>query len=105
MKRIISDINGLKTTMEMSTDGKQFTINKTQDVAPVLEQKTALSNIAGKKAHDDCYNRVASIPAGIVAKWLIEEGLDIYNPDHAERLKRKLNDSEWQYLRTNEMTL
>lgn len=44
--------------------------------------------------------RAASIPVGVQLKWLTEEGLDIYNPDHADRLMRKLNDPDWAYLRT-----
>ncbi len=40
-----------------------------------------------------------------VVKWLQEENLDIYNPDHAERLKRKLNSSEYMYLRTSELVI
>jgi len=105
MKRLLSDINGIQTTIEFSLDGKTFDVTKRQDVAPVLDLNKAQANHVGKKFGSDCYNKVASIPALIIAKWLLEDGLDIYNPDHAERLKKKLNDSEWQYLRTSEAVL
>ena len=91
--------------MTVSRDGKTFDINKTQEVGSLLNANKAQSNEVGRKATDDCYNRVASIPAIIIAKWLLEDNLDIYHPDHAKRLKQKLNDPEWLYLRTNEMRL
>lgn len=105
MKKVISDINGLKTTMEISSDGKTFDITKEQDVEAILNYNKAMTNMQGKKAHDDCYNHAARIPAIIQVKWLKEDNLNIFNPDHEKRLKAKLNDPEWRYLRTNEMTL
>lgn len=105
MKRLLSDRNGIQTTIEFSPDGKTFDVTKRQNVEPVLDLNKMQANHYGKKSVSECYNKVASIPAVIIAKWLLEDGLDIYNPDHSERLKRKLNDSEWQYLRTNTMRL
>ena len=105
MKRLLSDRNGIRTTIDFAGDGKSFDVTKRQDVEPVLDLNRAQANDIGKKSVSDCYNKVASIPAIIIAKWLIEDGLDIYNPDHAARLKKKLNDSEWQYLRTNTMVI
>ena len=105
MKRLLSDRNGVQTTIEFALDGKTFDVTKHQDVEPVLDLSKASANELGKKARSDCYNHVARIPAIIVTKWLKEDGLDIYNPDHAGRLATKLNDSEWQYLRTNTMVV
>jgi hypothetical protein len=34
-------------------------------------------------------------------KWLTEEGLDIHNKNHWEAIRRKLNSSEYLYLRTS----
>ena len=73
-----------------------------QDVEPLLEVNKKLAN-------DDDYTRhgfkqgfyqVASIPVGLQMKWLIEEGLDIYDDNAWPQIKRKLNDPEYQYLRT-----
>lgn len=103
MKRVISDRNGIKTTMEIK--GDTTTICKSQDVTGHLDFNKAKANELGKQIYSDAYNHVASIPAVLQVKWLQEEGLNIYNPDHAERLKRKLNSNEYRYLRTSELVL
>ena len=60
--------------------------------------------------HNDGYTpsrdmrRVASIPAAVRLKWMIEEGWDWmdYHQDEgvARKLAQKLNSSEWSHLRT-----
>lgn len=77
-----------------------------QDVAPFLEQNKIAAN------HNDGYSasrdlrRVASIPYGIMHKWLNEEGwwaMDAdKDPDVAKKLAAKLNSSDYAYLRTAE---
>lgn len=71
-----------------------------QDVAPLLDRNRAMAN------HNDGYSesremrRVASVPAIVRQKWLIEEGWDMMDPAHLDKLARKLNDPDWAYLRT-----
>lgn len=103
MKRVISDCHGVKTTMEI--DGDTTIISKSQDITGHLDFNKAKANELGKRIYSDAYNHVASIPVILQVKWLQEEGLDIYNPDHAGRLKRKLNSSEYRHLRTSELVL
>lgn len=103
MKRVISDRHGMITTMEI--DGDETIISKSQDVTGHLDFNKNKANELGKQIYSDAYNHVASIPAILIAKWLTEEGLDIYNPDHAERFRRKLNSNEYTYLRTSELVL
>lgn len=103
MKRVLSNTNGMTTTMEI--DGDKTNISKSQDIEGLLNFNKAKSNELGKSIYSDAYNHVASIPTILIAKWLTEEGLDIYNPDHAERLRRKLNSNEYLYLRTSELVI
>ena len=65
-----------------------------------LDQNKALAN------HDDGYvssaremRRAAYIPDPVILMWAAE-GIDVYNPDHAKDVAKKLNSSEWQHLRT-----
>lgn len=44
--------------------------------------------------------RVASIPLAVWHKWLLEEGWDAFDGRYADRLRRKLNDPDWRWLRT-----
>lgn len=103
MKRLLSDRGGIKTTMEI--DGDKTNISKSQEIGGMLDFNKAKSNELGKSINSDAYNHVASIPTIVISKWLTEEGLDIYNPEHAERLRRKLNSNEYAYLRTSELHL
>lgn len=41
---------------------------------------------------------VGHIPASLGLKWLVEEGLDMWNPDHQDGLMRKLMDSDYRHL-------
>lgn len=41
---------------------------------------------------------VGHIPASVGLKWLIEEGIDIWNPDHVDAVTRKLMDSDYRHL-------
>ena len=36
----------------------------------------------------------------LINKWLQEEGWNALDPEHSDRLMRKLNSSEYAYLRT-----
>ncbi len=71
-----------------------------QDADPFLDMNRAMANENDGYSPSRDLRRAASIPIGVAMKWLIEEGLDIYDPDHGERLMRKLNDPDWRYLRT-----
>lgn len=75
-----------------------------QDVAPILERNKAMAT------HNDGYSqsrdlrRVASIPYGVMLKWLNEEGwwaMDAdKDPDVARKLVQKLSTNEYEHLRT-----
>ena len=75
------------------------TIRRVQDVEPVLDRNKALYT------HNDGYSpsrdirRVASIPLVVVEQWM-KEGIDIFDPNCREAVKKKLNDPENLFLRT-----
>lgn len=102
--RPLSKALGTETSVKIDADG-DATIKTEGEDAPTLDYAKALRDQA---AHDGGYvpgmtgnvKRVASIPAALQVKWLVEEGIDVYNPDHAERVMRKLNDPDYAYLRT-----
>jgi len=77
-----------------------YTIVSRQDVEPILDRNKALAT------HNDGYTpsrelrRVASIPLILIHKWLREEGWNALDPVNGDRLAKKLNSSEYLYLRT-----
>lgn len=50
------------------------------------------------------FKYVAEIPTWVQVLWL-QEGIDIWNKNHWEAVKRKLNSNEWQKLRTSPGTI
>jgi len=81
-------------------DGSNYAVVSLQDCTALLERN--------KKAatHNDGYapsrelRRVASIPLVLVLKWLNEEGWYAFDPNARGKLKQKLNDPEYLWLRT-----
>lgn len=78
-------------------------IKISQDVAPLLDRNRAMANENDGYSASREMRRVASIPAILRQKWLIEEGwdcMDTHDPDVARKLMLKLNDPDYAYLRT-----
>lgn len=77
-----------------------------QDCEPILEaNKAERYNAKGKACERGRMGfKVARIPIVIQMKWLTEEGWDCLSPDPGcqAKLKQKLNDPEWSYLRCAE---
>jgi hypothetical protein len=76
-----------------------------QDAEPILEANDLLRNAprpSSRLHHSgmETWYRVASIPLGLVEKWFIETGLNVLSRHHWPELKKKLNDLEWERLRT-----
>lgn len=72
------------------------------DSAPVLEQNKAMQNDAdfSRDGIKDGWWLYASIPVELQIKWLIEDGIDVYNPRHGKRISQKLEDPQYKYLKT-----
>lgn len=93
---------GVATYHEYDHQTKTTYIETVQDTSPILERNRAL-------AKEEDYKRlgikhewwhVASIPIGVQHAWL-KEGINIYQKDHWPAVRRKLQDPDWQYLRTS----
>ena len=41
---------------------------------------------------------VGHVPASVGMKWLVEEGIDVWNPDHIDAVTRKLMCSDYRHL-------
>lgn len=90
---------GIKHEWIDNEDGT-YTILSSQDVEDQLEYAKAQANENSGWSGDKTFRRAAHIPTMIWLKWLTEEGWDAYHPGNFDRLKRKLNDPDWRYLRT-----
>ena len=80
---------------------KKTVIRTTQDVEPYLEQNKKLYNLDDRGwSKSGSWRRVASIPNSVAMKWRNEEGIDVFNRNHWDAIRRKLNDPSYVFLRT-----
>lgn len=102
MKRLFSTdpITGERTYFISHGDGS-FSIQTQADVTPMIENNKALYNHDdGGWSRDRQWRRAASIPNAVIHQWMTQYGVNVFNKDHAGAVKRLLNSSEWQALRT-----
>jgi hypothetical protein len=92
-------LDGAQYSMTLEDDGSK-TITMSCDVSAALDYNKALRN------HNDGYTpsrdmvRVASIPASVRWHWMATEGWDCADKACRDKLMQKLDDPEWQHLRT-----
>ena len=103
MKRIVDydPHTRITTTFDYTPDGMVI-LGSEADITPVLEQNKALQNHDdySKQGIKDSWWHYATIPMIVIEKWKNELGVDVFNKDHAKRVKKLLNDPQYRYLKT-----
>lgn len=102
----IDTANGMTVTGEERHG--EFVVTKTFDKAKVqghLDENKAQYNAVHHKSYKSELRKkniwkVASIPNWIVEKWL-KEGIDVFKDEDWPKVRAKLNDPEYQFLRTS----
>lgn len=104
--RKLSD-SQLGTETWFHADGDKIHIETRQDVAAILEaNKRQRNEFQGYKDRGEHhFHHYATIPWVVMEHWRNAFGIDVFNPDHADGVKRLLNDGDWRYLRTTEGTV
>lgn len=92
-------MSGVSTRIEADSEG-HLIIHRVQDVQPILDRNKALFNEGDGYSPSREFRRAASIPNVVIEKWLNEEGINLFDPDHWPAVQAKLNSSEYAYLRT-----
>jgi hypothetical protein len=91
----------IRTRFHPNNDGT-FTIQRHDpDVSPTLEMNKALQSIP--QTRTDGLKHVASIPAIIIEKWMIEDGVNIFalrGYEQTQYFNKKLDDPQWAHLKT-----
>lgn len=101
MTKVLPFLNdpGIHRTFVDNEDGTATIVEK-QNCDDILDRNKSLYTASdGYNAARDM-RRVASIPLLLVYEWLEKEGWNAFDPKHADKLKQKLNSSEYLYLRT-----
>jgi len=88
---------GMKEWFSSDDDGDTWRIRYEQDVSPLLD--------ANKRAQNDDWDRkaemwhAASIPNVVLMEWSVKHGVNFWDKNHKEGVKRLLNSDEYRYLR------
>jgi|DEB3_MinimDraft_2_1074329.scaffolds.fasta_scaffold00127_4 hypothetical protein len=91
------DENGILE--ETFLDGDDMHIRRSQDVEAILDENKRLASLNDGYSPSRDMRRVASIPMTVIEQWM-KEGINIFDRNCAEAIRRKLNSPEWRYLRT-----
>lgn len=85
------------------SDGGKIAIETRQDLSGFMDHTQRLRNaFEGYKDDGDHHHHlVAHIPAVVIDQWRAE-GLDVFDPEQADLVWKKLNDPDWRNLRTTE---
>jgi hypothetical protein len=96
----------IRTELLLDRGERKIVAVSTQDVEPILARNKARRG--EPQAGHDCARLVADIPAVILVRWLNEEyargntHLRLFTREFNETVvRRKLQDPEWRYLRTD----
>lgn len=106
MSKRLFDYDPLTNTTQWfhyDPETRTSTIETVQDVEPYINYARELQNDPeySKQGMKDEFWHVARIPNTIIEKWMVEDGIDVFNKDHWKKVKQKLNSPDWRYLRTS----
>jgi hypothetical protein len=99
----------LQTKIHLDSNGQDLVIEHVQDVEPILQRNHMLRSL--DQVNTDGLKEIAEIPNVTLIKWLDEEhargnhNLRLFTPEFDAIMKKKLEDPEWKYLRTDKPSL
>jgi len=89
--------SGMKTWFSSEDEGDTWHIRYEQDVAPSLDACKEAQNESWDK-RDNLWH-AAHVPNVIQMEWAVKYGIELWNPDHKDGVKRLLNHPDYRYLR------
>ena len=101
----MSDTDWIETRWHPGETDDQFVVERTQDVEPILNQNKMRQNdgLDGYSKSRDL-KQVASIPLVVAESWMKTDGvnwLQLTGSDREKYLRKKLNDPDNAFLRTD----
>jgi len=97
-------MEGVLIRPHLDSNGRELAIEHVQDVAPILEWNRQARR---EEQRGDWGRHVARIPNVVYVQWLNEEhargntSLRLFTPEFDAIVQKKLDDSEWAFLRTD----
>lgn len=100
------NVTGLEKWMNYDEDRDEVQISYKQDDAIVngaLDRNKAVQNESHDRREDMWH--AAHVPTTIMYEWLTKYGVNAWDPQHIDGVKRLLNDPEYRYLRVRNFIL
>lgn len=112
MNKDIYDVSGdVISTIRMDEVNNRLVIKTSQDIEPYLNYNKHCRDNQEKHGKSKDIKSVASIPFAVAELWYQNcysknpdrniPQIDIFNPEHADRVKKILNDPDYSFLRTS----
>ena len=77
---------------------KEMAIEHVQDIQPLIDSNKRLQQEDHHIADD--FRLSARIPMTVYYEWKSKYGVDLFNPNHKEGVKKLINSPEYKYLKT-----
>jgi hypothetical protein len=92
---------GLKKYIGDHPDDEDGVLIRYEQTAESIQQiidrnKAAQLENTGKM---DVLEKAAEIPIGVMFEWITKYGIDFWNPNHKDGVKRLLNSPDYRYLK------
>lgn len=95
---------GMKTWFSSSDeDGGTWRFRREQDATPILDANKEAQSESWDKRSDMWH--AAHIPTIVMYEWMEKHGVEFWNPNHKEGVKRLLNHPDYRYLRVREFII
>lgn len=95
---------GVKTWFSSDEEnGGQWHFRREQDVAPILDRNKAAQAESWDRRSEMWH--AAHIPTLVMYEWATKHGVEMWNPDHKDGVKRLLNHPDYRYLRVREFII
>lgn len=82
---------------------KEFAIEHIQDIQPLVDSNKNLQE--NDHLMRDELRLSARIPLTVYYEWKNKFGVDVFNPNHKEGVKKLLNSADYRYLKTTKRIL
>jgi hypothetical protein len=113
MTPVLLDIDphsGAVETFDYDDGEETIVIRRQCDVAPIIDRNKALANhgVWDDRSHGvdgPDLRLAASIPIDVAYLWLQRYGVRAWLKEDWPKVRRLLNDGEWQYLRVREFVI
>lgn len=101
-KRLLSVVGGLKTFHYYDTATDLSWTSTEQDHNPIIDANKEMANDGdySKQGIKKDWWHAARIPNALIMKWLIEDKINVFDPNHWPKVQKRLHDPDYRFLKT-----